>query len=223
MNVLLVHGALGSASQLEDLKQLLQPQHAVRIVELEGHGGTRPAGDDYSMQRFAENIRAALTGPSAIFGYSMGGYAALLLAADEPRVSRVITLGTKLAWSPDVAAKETARLDPATILSKVPKFAEQLGQRHAGAGGWEDVLRKTAGLMRELGSQPLVDDALLTRMPQPVRLMVGDRDTLVSIDETASAARRVREGQLAILPGTPHPIEQVRPELLAAMITDFLT
>jgi pimeloyl-ACP methyl ester carboxylesterase len=76
--------------------------------------------------------------------------------------------------------------------------------------------------MTELGAKPLVDEGVFTAIEVPVRLMVGDRDTLVTIDETASAARKVPQGQLAVLPGTPHPIEQVRPGVVVSMIDDFL-
>ena len=223
MELILVHGALGSASQLHNLQELLGSTHTVRIVELEGHGNTKAAGDRYSMQRFAEGIDAAIVERACVFGYSMGGYAALILATLRPeRVTSVVTLGTKLAWSPEVAAKETSRLDPATIRAKVPAFAEQQEQRHRGAGGWESVMKKTAALMKELGDHPPVNDELLANIKQPVRLMVGDRDAMVSIDETASCSRKLVQGQLAVLPGTPHPIEQVRPGLLSSMILDFL-
>jgi pimeloyl-ACP methyl ester carboxylesterase len=76
--------------------------------------------------------------------------------------------------------------------------------------------------MTGLGAKPLVDEGVFTAIEVPVRLMVGDRDTLVTIDETASAARKVPQGQLAVLPGTPHPIEQVRPGVVVSMIEDFL-
>jgi pimeloyl-ACP methyl ester carboxylesterase len=222
MKVLVVHGALGSASQLEPLRRALGASHDAECVELEGHGSTPPAGDRFSMTRFVENIQSKLTDRAFVFAYSMGGYAALLLAAREPeRVAGVITLGTKLAWSPEVAAKEVGRLDPGTIRARVPKFAGQLEERHRGAGGWETVLAKTAALMTDLGSHPLVDDLVLASIGVPVRLMVGDRDTLVTMEETAAAARKIPKGELAVLPATPHPIEQVRPGLILDQLADF--
>jgi pimeloyl-ACP methyl ester carboxylesterase len=175
------------------------------------------------MDLFAAQIAAAIADDTVVFGYSMGGYAALLLAAQRPHgLKGVITLGTKLAWDPDMAAKEVSRLHAPTIRAKVPKFADQLEERHRGAGGWEAVLDKTATLMTELGASPLVEETALAKIEVPVRLMVGDRDTLVTIDETASAARKIPQGQLAVLPGTPHPIEQVRPGVVVSMIEDFL-
>jgi pimeloyl-ACP methyl ester carboxylesterase len=222
MQVLLVHGALGSASQLQPLRAALGSRQT-SVLELDGHGATAARSERYGMDLFAGQIATAIAGDTVVFGYSMGGYAALLLAARRPQgLKGVITLGTKLAWNPEMAAKEVSRLDAPTIRAKVPKFADQLEERHRGAGGWEAVLRKTATLMTELGAKPLVEDTILAKIEVPVRLMVGDRDTLVTIDETASAARKIPHGQLAVLPGTPHPIEQVRPGVVVSMIEDFL-
>ena len=175
------------------------------------------------MQSFADQIGAAITKPTVVFGYSMGGYAALLLAARQPaNVAGVVTLATKFAWSPETAASETGRLDPQKIRAKVPKFAAQLEERHRGAGGWETVLAKTVTMMTELGSKPLIDDALLAKVQARVLLMVGDSDPMVSIDETAAVARKLSRGQLAVLPETGHPIEVARHSLIASLIGDFL-
>jgi pimeloyl-ACP methyl ester carboxylesterase len=224
--LLLLHGALGAAPQLAPLAAALESEHAVHLVELEGHGDTPATSASFDIGRFAENVRAAMRerdlARAALFGYSMGGYVALHLAAESPElVTSVMTLGTKLAWTPEVAAREVSRLDPATMRAKVPKFAALLEQRHAGAGGFESVLAKTAALMTSLGERPLVDATLLARLAQPVRLMVGDRDTVVSIEETAAAMRSIPRGELGVLPNTPHPIEQVRVPLLAAALRDF--
>jgi pimeloyl-ACP methyl ester carboxylesterase len=152
----------------------------------------------------------------------MGGYVALKLAAESPElVSRVATLGTKLAWTPAVAAKEAGRLDPEVIRAKVPKFGEMLEKRHAGAGGWESVLAKTATLMKDLGHNPELNSNEMSKIDRPVRLMVGDRDAVVSIEETVAGAKAVPAGESAVLPNTVHPFEQVRLPLLATLLRDF--
>jgi pimeloyl-ACP methyl ester carboxylesterase len=224
--LILIHGALGSAAQMAPLADHLRGTRPVHVVELEGHGATPATHDTFAIDHFADQIRGFLSRHdierAAFFGYSMGGYIALRLAAESPDlVSAVATLGTKFAWTPDVAARETSRLDPATIRAKVPTFADALERRHAGAGGWETVLARTAALMTELGRQPTVDNSVLSRVTQPTRLMVGDRDNVVTIDETATAARSLSSGELCVLPGTPHPLEQVRIPLLATLLTDF--
>jgi esterase len=158
-----------------------------------------------------------------LFGYSMGGYVALHLAATRPDlVASVVTLGTKLAWSPEVAERELRQIDPVKIRSKVPRFAEVLEQRHADAGGWEQVLARTGALMTAVGGAPAISDEMLARITAPVRLMVGDRDSVVTVEETLGAARRLQRGDLCVLPNTPHPLEQVRLPLVASLIVDAL-
>lgn len=227
-HLVLIHGALGTRSQLAPLASSLGDVLDVHLVELEGHGNTPSTEDGYSIDRFAGNVRDFITSNglerTALFGYSMGGYVALKLAEEMPdRIAGVVTLGTKLEWSPEVASRENARLDAAKIRARVPAFALDLEQRHRGvAGGWEAVLSRTASLMTALGEKPVIDGGHLSRIRQPVRLMVGDRDAVVTIEETASASRGIPVGSFAVLPDTAHPVEQVRTPLLRSLIVDSL-
>jgi pimeloyl-ACP methyl ester carboxylesterase len=226
MELILIHGALGAASQMTPLAEAVRQRVQTHILELEGHGETPSPHTHFSIDQFAEQLRRFIASnslaPARIFGYSMGGYVALRLASQQPDlIASIATLGTKLDWSPESAARETSRLDPATIRAKVPKFADTLEQRHAKSGGWEQMLARTADLMKGLGANPLVDAAAFARITVRVRLMVGDRDAVVTVDETTRGARALPAGELAVLPGTPHPIEQVHVPLLASLLVDF--
>jgi pimeloyl-ACP methyl ester carboxylesterase len=224
-DLLLLHGALGDSTQLEPLKALLGGRQRCHLMEFEGHGRTAST-HPYSVARFADNARAYMADHrierASIFGYSMGGYVALALAADSNAIQSVATLATKLAWTPEFAASEVRRLDPAKIREKVPAFAQVLEHRHAQPGGWETVLARTADFMTGLGAAPVVDDAMLARVRQPALLMVGDRDAIVSLDETTRAANVLPNGRLAVLPETPHPFEQVDARRVADHLLDFL-
>jgi pimeloyl-ACP methyl ester carboxylesterase len=146
----------------------------------------------------------------------------MCLAMQRPDlVSRILTVGTKLAWTPATAAHEATRLDPEAILAKVPQFATDLMRRH-GADRWKTVLSNTASLMRELGRTPLLTPERVATLEQPVRLCVGDRDAMVSIDETAAIAKALPHGQLAVLPGTRHPMEQLDLQQLMFHVTTWL-
>jgi pimeloyl-ACP methyl ester carboxylesterase len=227
--LLLLHGALGAAAQLTPLAGLLA-QRLLRpadVLELEGHGETPPHPGGYSIERFAEQALERLDARgvdrAALFGYSMGGYVALHLARVHPeRVAAVATLGTKFRWDPATAAREAARLDPAAIRAKVPRFADALAARHAGAGGWEAVLARTAALLRSLGDRPVLTDAALAEVAPPARVIVGDRDATVSVEEAAGAFRALPNGELLVLPRTPHPLEQVDVGRLAGSLGEFL-
>jgi pimeloyl-ACP methyl ester carboxylesterase len=220
--LVLLHGALGSTSQLEPLAAVLRPHFDVHLLDFEGHG-SRPTNRAFRMSTFAENVvelldRERITS-ARFFGYSMGGYVALTLASRMPeRVTSIATLGTKFRWDPKIAARETIRLNPDVIRAKVPPFAEALQARHAAAGGWENVLAKTAELLRDLGDHPVLTDATLSRVTRPVRVIVGDRDNTVSVEESRGAANALGNGTLSVMENTPHPIEQVDVAKLAELL-----
>jgi pimeloyl-ACP methyl ester carboxylesterase len=226
-DLVLLHGALGDGRQLAPLAERLTDGRGVTMIELPGHGTTPAPEGPLSIDAFAQAVLGEMDHRAIeradFFGYSMGGYVALFLAGTVPdRVARVMTLATKLAWNAEVAARESAMLDAATIRAKVPKFAAALETRHT-ALGWEMLLARTAELMRELGARPCVDDDLLGRISQPVRIGVGDRDTTVSIDECIAAVRRLAAGELEVHPRTPHPFEKAPIERLARSLVDFLS
>jgi len=224
----LLHGALGSAEQLLPLERTLGAIADVRRVEFAGHGATPLSDHSFTIEGFASQLRRRLdvdgVESADFFGYSMGGYVALALALEHPtRVRRIVTLGTKFEWTPDVSAKEAGRLDTAKIKAKVPRFAEQLELRHAGAGGWEKTLAATASFLTELGERPPLTGASLARISIPVCIGVGDRDVTVSVEESQRVSGQLGSGSLMVLPGTPHPFEQVDHLLLAELLMRLLS
>jgi pimeloyl-ACP methyl ester carboxylesterase len=225
-DLVLLHGALGESSQLDTLAEALRPYLRVHQMDFEGHGQSAPRGRPFRMKHFAEDVvelldRLALP-QATFFGFSMGGYVALHLALEHPdRVERVATLGTKFRWDPAYAAREVSRLDPGVIRAKVPAFAAALEARHAGAGGWEGVLAGTADLLRHLGEHPLLTETTLPEVKAPARVIVGDRDNTVTVEESSAVVRLLAAGSLTVLPHTPHPIEHVTIDVLAPVLLEF--
>ncbi len=226
-DLILLHGALGDATQLAPLAARLSGARRVTVLELEGHGTTPLRGRPLRIESFAATVvdemdRRGIS-RADFFGYSMGGYVALFLAATAPdRIARVATLATKLAWTPEVAARETAMLDAATIRAKVPKFAAALEARHT-AAGWETLLAHTVELLRELGTRPLITPELLASVTQPVRIGVGDRDATVTLDECIAAVRQLANGELEVHPRTPHAFEKASIDRIAASLVEFFS
>jgi pimeloyl-ACP methyl ester carboxylesterase len=225
--LILLHGALGASGQLVPLAGQLREHFTVRMLDFEGHGSADVTTRPFRMRNFADNVLDLLDARGIArahcFGYSMGGYVALCLAHTHPdRVSSVATLGTRFRWDAATAAREASRLDPAAIRAKVPKFADALAARHASAGGWELVLERTAEMLRDLGDHPVLTDDGLARIAQPVRVIVGDRDNTVSVEESTAVARILPHGAATVMPDTPHPIEQVDVAALARLLLEFL-
>lgn len=152
----------------------------------------------------------------------MGGYVAMYLARHYPqRVGKVITLATKFHWDVPVAEKECKMLDSAKISEKLPAFAQYLSDSHS-PNDWKEVLAKTQDMLREMGKNNPLGLHDYGEIQVPVLLLLGDRDKMVTLDETVAVYKALPAAQMGVLPGTPHPIEQVDNALLAFMIDSFL-
>lgn len=224
-NLLMLHGALGSAAQFEQVIPLLARDYEVYFPDFEGHG-PRPSDRAFRIEHFAENVLDFLKHqddqPVDVFGYSMGGYVAALIARSQPeRIKRIMTLGTKWLWTADAASKEMRQMDADTIEAKVPHFARMLESRHS-ALGWREVMSRTRDMIEGLGAANVLDEAALRDVTHPIRIVVGDRDSTVSIEESTAVYRILPNAQLQVLPGTPHPLEKVGAERLAGLIREWL-
>jgi pimeloyl-ACP methyl ester carboxylesterase len=224
-HLLLLHGALGSAATLQPLQDMLAPHYALHTLNFSGHGGEPFPQAPFRIEQFAEDVLRYLDqhdlSKMDVFGYSMGGYVALYLALHHPqRIGRVFTLATKFAWSPESAAKEVKLLQPERLQEKVPEFAAVLAARHA-PNAWQDVVQRTADMMQHLGRHPLLTADTLPEISARVRVSVGDRDNMVSVEETSWAYRLLPHGSLLVLPDTRHPLEMADTERLLQEIRQF--
>lgn len=225
-HLILLHGAIGGSRQLDPLVNILNQTYSVHLLNLPGHGGRSMPVQDFSIELFAQDVLAYMVenniGQANFFGYSMGGYVAMYIARQYPeKVNSIITLATKFYWDEAVATKEIKMLDAATIQQKLPAFAEQLRIRHL-PNNWKDVLEKTIVLLQLLGLNNPLKNEDYSAINQPCLLLLGDRDKMVTLDETVSVYKQLPNAQLCILPGTPHPLEQVNVDLLSFFIKRYL-
>ncbi len=224
-HLILLHGALGHTQHFAPYLPWLQQHFTVHQFLFEGHGETPIPGTGIRMQQYVDQlqqyVRANDLQQFDVFGYSMGGYVALCYALQHPgKIGSLLTLATKLHWTAEGAAKESKMLNPDVIAEKVPKYAAQLAAQH-GTTQWKALLPAIAGMMTDLGNNPLLGLTAYANIQSRVQLMVGDKDAMVSFEETLEAARTIPEARFAVLPQTKHPLEQVRPQLLMDLMKDF--
>lgn len=219
--LLLLHGALGSNTQLEPLKQKLeQSGREVYSMNLSGHSG-EPFKNSFDIKTFADDVlsfidRYQLT-KIDIFGYSMGGYVAVWLAHVHPhRVGKIVTLGTKFDWSPESAEREVRKLNPEKILEKIPAFARILEHRHA-PNDWKELLKKTGDMMLGLGNSPLLTEEILITVHHPIAICLGDQDDMADRSYSERVAQLLPNGTFRLLENTPHPIEKVNLDQLISL------
>jgi len=224
--ILLLHGAIGALDQLNPLKKELSGKFEVHSINFTGHGGGEIPREPFSIEMFAGDIIGYIEKNNLegidIFGYSMGGYAALYAVFMKPsKLGKIFTLATKFEWSPEAAEREVKMLDSEKIKQKVPKFAEELAKRH-GEDKWVKVLEKTGEMMLGLGRNNLLTGEVLGKVKNEVLVGVGDNDKMVSLEETIAAFRALPNAQLTVLPHTMHPIEMVELTRICSEINSFL-
>ena len=225
-HLILLHGAIGSKEQLEPLAQLLQNDFIIHTLNFSGHGGESISAGLFSIELFAHEVLDYMQQQnieqSNIFGYSMGGYVGLYIAKNyADKIIKLVTLASKVQWDETIAAKEIKMMDADILEQKVPVFAAQLEKRHA-PNNWKTILQNAAAMLANLGRKNTLILEDYPTINTPCLLLLGDRDKMVSLDETVTVYKQLPNAQFAVLPNTTHPIEQVDAFLLAFMIRRFL-
>lgn len=222
-SVLLLHGAMGSKTQLESLKKVVEEkQKKVYSLNFSGHSGEPFSKAGFGIEVFSQDVIRFLDGAKVetidIIGYSMGGYVALWLAHQYPsRVNTIITLGTKFDWSPESAQREIKKMDPEKIQLKIPAFARILEHRHT-PNDWKELMQKTSEMMFLLGQHPLLTEKILSTINHYVKILLGDQDDMADRYYSETVTTWLPHGEFHLLNNTPHPIEKVNLEKLLAWI-----
>ena len=134
-------------------------------------------------------------------------------------LSNIITIGTKFAWSPEIAEKEIKMLDANSITEKVPKFADALQKRHGSK--WKAMLTRTSEMMLDLGNNNLLNKSSFEKIQSKTAIGLADNDTMVSKEETDFAASQIKNSVRFTMQNSKHPIETVDVKALADLIKKF--
>jgi pimeloyl-ACP methyl ester carboxylesterase len=224
--LLLLHGALGSKLQFADIIPVLNEKgFACDAINFSGHGGFSMPVNGYNFQVFANDILAYADANKIdkinLFGFSMGGYAALYFAKMHPdRAGKIGALNVKFSWDPLSTQKELAMLNADKMIEKVPSFADKLMLQH-GMNFWKQVISQTAQMFEQMGKDFILTKEDFAKITVPVLLGVGDKDTTTSIDENFRTYRELPNASFWVLPDTLHPFDKVNKELLATQLSLF--
>lgn len=224
-NLILLHGALGASTQYHQLLPLLREKIETHTLDFEGHGSSKLKDRPFRIEHFAENVLAYMDqyrlSSAYIFGHSLGGHVGLYLAKHHPgRVAGVFTFALKLHWTPEIAEKENQMLNAEKMMEKVPHFVETLKNRHQQAD-WIALLDRVKEMHTYIGSHPPFSDHDMSALDKRVRVAMGDRDKMVTIEETLRVYRLLKMGEFQIFPKTEHPLEKISMSSLANAILDF--
>lgn len=222
-NLLLLHGALGHSDIFEPFTKELSNYFTVYTPLFSGHGDVEIPENGITIEKYTHELKEFIEKKNLndvyIFGHSMGGYVALCYALENQKnLNSIMTLGTKFDWTEEQSLEESKMLNPDVIAEKVPKYAELLKNQHGEK--WKQLLPAIAEMMISLGKNPPLKNNL-TPINIPVQIMVGDKDTMVTIEESTEVYNNLPNAKLAILPDTKHPLDKVQRDLLLDVMKDF--
>ena len=210
--LLILHGALGSSQSFNHLINEIPDYYEVFVPDLPGHGSNCFISEELSMDLMSNYLIDYMKENSLIhpkvFGYSMGGYLACYHESKyQLSFSSIITLGTKFDWNKTFAAGQEHILDPAKLRSLSKDFFDNLNTLHQNSA--EQVVLQTIELMKKLGDSPNLDFESVQKINIPVFLCLGDKDKMVSLEETKRFSSYFNNSTFHILENTSHPIEKL--------------
>jgi pimeloyl-ACP methyl ester carboxylesterase len=223
-NIVLLHGALGTGEDLIPLQKALSRRgHNVFVLTFSGHG-KMDFSSSFGIKQFGVELRSFIYEKAIhqpfVFGYSMGGFVSLHLAATEPGlISGIVTLGTKFNWTPEVIAREAGNCDEKFLQEKSPPFLLQLIAKHK---SHSELLIACGKMIAGFATEPVVTVRELQKLSIPVLLMCGNEDKMVSVSETRETSSVIPGASAAVLPFTRHQLESAPAEIIAEIMNSFM-
>jgi pimeloyl-ACP methyl ester carboxylesterase len=214
-------------------------------LDLPGHGRSARAAlpDTYSVPGYAGILTGFLTALAAqdavIAGWSLGGHIALEAAPalpeaagfvifGAPPVGTAAQLGEAFLPNPTLNVGYTADVDTEAALSYATSFLAP-GSAIPPDEFVADILatdgQARAALFASIGEGRFADEvAVAARLTQPIAVLHGEHDQLVSLDYLRGLTMPTRwRGAVQILPGVGHAPHVEAPRQFADIATRFIT
>lgn len=232
-----LHGAGVDHSDLESAIEAIIPSTGYRRIypDLPGMGRTTAdglSGNDDVVGLLADFVEQLGVGPVLLLGHSYGAYLARGLLARRPDT----VLGLALLCP---AAEQSTNAPAQTVVRQDADAYDELEPGHrAGFDGYFVVRTpQTARRYRDhvVPGTVLVDEAALGRIfarwsvdvggddfSQPTLIAVGRRDSVVGYADATALLERYPHATLAVIDDVGHALMHERPEVLAALLRDWL-
>lgn len=206
-DLILLHGALETSQVLKPLGDLLAPHFKCHYLAFSGHDAKSAMPQDFRIETFLQDFDQFLKKQKlqqvTVFGHSMGGYVALAHKSqmEFSPLSRIVTYGTKFDWSEASVAKMLVQLHPdnEALMEHLKKVFGDNAHR---------LLASTTHMMSHLERLDGLTRFDLSDIDIPVELVWGEKEKVVTLEETNQAASFMSHAQVHILKDSRHEMER---------------
>lgn len=215
-----LHGALGCSSHWRSVTELLSDDFEIYCPDFPGHGKSESQDMPYTISGLTQFIEAYVSENDLkdfiLIGYSMGGYAALKFASNRPhQLKGLITVATKMEWSESIAENEIANINREKLQPVILKMQTEHGSN------WPALIDNTHHILRSIGKSPL-NKEVLSGIEVPLFVLRGERDKMVSAEESRILAESVDGSTYLELEGQGHLLERMDAVLLAGKLKNII-
>jgi 3-oxoadipate enol-lactonase len=235
--LVLLHPFPLDASFWAPVAPLVAVDREVITAEFPGLGAA-PSVDAPSVDGFAdlvaERIAGMRRGRAAVCGLSLGGYAALSLAARHPaRVAALVLANTRAEPDTPEAAEGRHRSAAQVRGSGASAFLDDFVSRMVapGSDAARDAARAIAGAQEPEAIATTLEALAgradrrpdLAHITAPTLVIVGSEDALTPVAFSETLAEGIPGAELVVIEGAGHLSALERPEEFAAAVGPFLT
>ena len=237
--LVVLHGAYMTIDAMGEIVPSLAETRQVIGVELQGHGHTADVDRPLSYEQMADDTAALLRHlgieEADVFGFSMGGAAALQVAIRHPEVVRKLVVASA-SYTSDGMHPELLEMTPS--ITPEAFAGSPIEDEYLRVAPNPDDFPTLVAKLKQLDMEPFAwapED--IQRIEAPTLIIIGDSDA-IRLEHAVEMFRLLGGGvmgdlaglpksQLAVLPGTVHFIPSGsavldRADWLVAMIGGFL-
>jgi 3-oxoadipate enol-lactonase len=236
--LILFHSLLSDRASFDGVVPKLSETFRVIVPELPGFGQSAPARGGLAAvaERMADSVKEYAGGEGTIvLGNGYGGFVALQMAIDHPKIATKLVLADcgaafsepgRQAFRNMAAASAAEGLSAITDVAMRRLFAADFQEQHPDLmrNRREAFLRTDAGVFRE-ACEALASLDLRPKLPQvkvPVLVLVGEHDEATPPPMSHELANGLPNARLIVLPGCAHVPQLQEPELFLTAIEKFL-
>ena len=236
-----VHGHPFDRSMWQPQIDAFADRHRIVVADLRGFGQSTVLPDTMPWSAFADDIAALLDRLAidrvVLCGLSMGGQIVMEFQRRYPdRVRGLLLADTSAAAETDQGKAGRYALSDRLLRDGIEEYAEEvlpkmvapanIDAMPAVAKHVSTMMRSTspvgaAAALRSRAERPDYLD-LLSALPIPALIVVGDQDTFTPVDVARDMADRIPEATLAIIQGAGHMPNLERSEEFNAVLRRFL-
>jgi pimeloyl-ACP methyl ester carboxylesterase len=235
VRIALIHGVGLDGSTWGPLREFLEPEYDVQVLELLGHGQRPKAPEGVTLAELAADVAGRLEPGTHVVGFSLGALVAQYLARFRPDVvASLVSVGSVCARTPEERAAVMMRLAaaeadfPATVEASIRRWYP------AGTSVPVEVVEETRRVLQRNDRQSFLacyrvfataDADIAPELPAitvPSHAVTGELDPGSTPEMSARLASAIPGCTYSVISGARHMVPVERPQELANTLTAFV-